>query len=311
MTVVTNEENELVPTRLVTGWRVCIDYRYFQIPIDPKDQEKTNIYCAPEYGTFREFDFKLSIPRELKTMQPNHRLVVTSHDDQNIPWFADIANYHARNFLIKGMTSQQKRKFFKDISINFGNDAQISFEYVQIKSSVDVYVAEKLLKFSKLAMKDPPGAITVLTSQLGKYLMPVFIGLPFIRMPTNLSNLVMLVKDKAKSLNVMRCLKMQSKFVKFSMFGVSNFNDRFRRLGDSPNKLNEASRVQLNYPVRISQKSQENSQKRASTDTRIRRVQKEAKESKPKPENQASVKSSQRKDNHWSTKVNKNHNIPF
>ncbi|GJV47386.1 hypothetical protein Tco_1437598 [Tanacetum coccineum] len=27
MTVVVNEENELVPTRLVTGWRVCIDYR--------------------------------------------------------------------------------------------------------------------------------------------------------------------------------------------------------------------------------------------------------------------------------------------
>ncbi|GKC52457.1 hypothetical protein Tco_1075202, partial [Tanacetum coccineum] len=36
--------------------------------------------------------------------------------------------------------------------------------------------------------------------------------------------------------------------------------------------------------VRIYQKSQENSQKRASTDTRIKRVQKEAKESKPKPE---------------------------
>nr|GFC97361.1 reverse transcriptase domain-containing protein [Tanacetum cinerariifolium] len=26
-TVVENEENELIPTRLVTGWRVCIDYR--------------------------------------------------------------------------------------------------------------------------------------------------------------------------------------------------------------------------------------------------------------------------------------------
>nr|GFC50569.1 reverse transcriptase domain-containing protein [Tanacetum cinerariifolium] len=74
MTVIKNDENELVPTRLVTGWRVCIDYRklneathkdhfplpfmdqmlerlagneyycfldgfsaYFQIPIDPKD----------------------------------------------------------------------------------------------------------------------------------------------------------------------------------------------------------------------------------------------------------------------------------
>ncbi|GKA13660.1 reverse transcriptase domain-containing protein [Tanacetum coccineum] len=28
MTVVTNDENELVPTRLVTGWRVCIDYHF-------------------------------------------------------------------------------------------------------------------------------------------------------------------------------------------------------------------------------------------------------------------------------------------
>ncbi|GJU60596.1 hypothetical protein Tco_1238362 [Tanacetum coccineum] len=27
MTVVTNDNNELIPTRLVTGWHVCIDYR--------------------------------------------------------------------------------------------------------------------------------------------------------------------------------------------------------------------------------------------------------------------------------------------
>ncbi|GJV32948.1 hypothetical protein Tco_1393348 [Tanacetum coccineum] len=27
ITVVENEDNELIPTRLVTGWRVCIDYR--------------------------------------------------------------------------------------------------------------------------------------------------------------------------------------------------------------------------------------------------------------------------------------------
>ena len=27
MTVIINEKNELIPTRTVTGWRVCIDYR--------------------------------------------------------------------------------------------------------------------------------------------------------------------------------------------------------------------------------------------------------------------------------------------
>ncbi|GJS72868.1 reverse transcriptase domain-containing protein [Tanacetum coccineum] len=87
ITVIKNEENELIPTRLVTGWRVCIDYRklndatrkdhfplpfmdqmierlagneyycfldgffgYFYIPIDPLDQEKTTFTCP--YGTF-------------------------------------------------------------------------------------------------------------------------------------------------------------------------------------------------------------------------------------------------------------------
>ncbi|GJT56510.1 reverse transcriptase domain-containing protein [Tanacetum coccineum] len=71
MTVVTNDENELVPTRLVTGWRVCINYRneyycfldgfsgYFQIPIDPKDQEKTTFTCPYRTFAYRRMPFGL------------------------------------------------------------------------------------------------------------------------------------------------------------------------------------------------------------------------------------------------------------
>ncbi|GJT22734.1 reverse transcriptase domain-containing protein [Tanacetum coccineum] len=91
-------------------------------------------------------------------------------------------------------------------------------------------MAKKLSKFSKLVIVDPPGDTTVPTLPPRRFLMPVSFGPPFIRMPTNLSNLVMHVKDKAKSLNVMRCLKMQSKFVRFSMYGVSILWDLFHRL---------------------------------------------------------------------------------
>ncbi|GKC19663.1 reverse transcriptase domain-containing protein, partial [Tanacetum coccineum] len=96
-TVVTNENDELVPTRTVTGWRVCIDYRklneatvkdhfalpfmdqmlerlarnkyfcfldgffgYFQIPIDPNDQEKTTFTCPFDTYAYRRMPFRLS-----------------------------------------------------------------------------------------------------------------------------------------------------------------------------------------------------------------------------------------------------------
>nr|GEV92830.1 reverse transcriptase domain-containing protein [Tanacetum cinerariifolium] len=38
------------------------------------------------------------------------------------PWFADYANFHAGNFNVKGMSSQQKKKFFKDAKHYFWDD---------------------------------------------------------------------------------------------------------------------------------------------------------------------------------------------
>ncbi|GJT21390.1 reverse transcriptase domain-containing protein [Tanacetum coccineum] len=62
-------------------------------------------------------------PKEINETFPLETLnTVTSHDNQSTPWFADIANYHAGNFLIKGMSTQQKKKFFKDVKHYFWDD---------------------------------------------------------------------------------------------------------------------------------------------------------------------------------------------
>nr|GEX14426.1 reverse transcriptase domain-containing protein [Tanacetum cinerariifolium] len=37
-------------------------------------------------------------------------------------WFADFANFHAGNFIVKGMSSQQKKKFFKYVKHYFWDD---------------------------------------------------------------------------------------------------------------------------------------------------------------------------------------------
>ncbi|GJV75249.1 reverse transcriptase domain-containing protein [Tanacetum coccineum] len=48
--------------------------------------------------------------------------MVTFRGDSNTPWFADIANYHAGNFIVNGMSSQQKKKFFKDVKHYFWDE---------------------------------------------------------------------------------------------------------------------------------------------------------------------------------------------
>ncbi|GJV74908.1 reverse transcriptase domain-containing protein, partial [Tanacetum coccineum] len=62
-------------------------------------------------------------PNEINETFPLETLnMVTSRGDSSTPWFADFANYHAGNFIVKGMPSQQKNKFFKDVKHNFWDD---------------------------------------------------------------------------------------------------------------------------------------------------------------------------------------------
>ncbi|GKA90342.1 reverse transcriptase domain-containing protein [Tanacetum coccineum] len=52
--------------------------------------------------------------------------MVSFHGNDSTPWFAYFTNYHAGNFVIKGMSSQQKNKFFKDVKHYFWDDPYLS-----------------------------------------------------------------------------------------------------------------------------------------------------------------------------------------
>nr|GFC00664.1 reverse transcriptase domain-containing protein [Tanacetum cinerariifolium] len=61
-------------------------------------------------------------PKEINKTFPLKSLNKVAHKDPSTPWFADLENYHAGNFIIKRMTSQQKQKFFKDARHYFWDD---------------------------------------------------------------------------------------------------------------------------------------------------------------------------------------------
>nr|GEV55707.1 reverse transcriptase domain-containing protein [Tanacetum cinerariifolium] len=159
-TLVENEENELILTRLVTGWHVCIDYQRlptaacllgyamhrarFRDLFAKKDSKARLLRWVL---LLQEFTFKLIDTKGAENLATNHhsRLenphqnvldpkeinksfhletlnMVSSHDNSSTSWFADFANYHARNFIVNGMLSQQKNKFFKDGKHYFWDD---------------------------------------------------------------------------------------------------------------------------------------------------------------------------------------------
>nr|GEX89107.1 reverse transcriptase domain-containing protein [Tanacetum cinerariifolium] len=60
---------------------------------------------------------------ENKDINENFRLETLGKiSSGSTPWFPDFANFHAENFIVKGMSSQQKKKLFKDVKHYFWDD---------------------------------------------------------------------------------------------------------------------------------------------------------------------------------------------
>nr|GEU44270.1 reverse transcriptase domain-containing protein [Tanacetum cinerariifolium] len=87
---------------------------------------------------------------ENKDINENFSLeTLESLSSDSTPWFADIANFHARSFIKKGLTFRQKNKFFKDVKHYFWDDPylfriytdQIIRRCVHEKESFDILKA--------------------------------------------------------------------------------------------------------------------------------------------------------------------------
>nr|GFB65452.1 reverse transcriptase domain-containing protein [Tanacetum cinerariifolium] len=88
-------------------------------------------------------------PKEINESFPLETLnLVSTRGNSSTPWFDDFANYHAGNFVVKGMSFQQKSKFFKDEKHYFWDDP-VLFKFCDdqvIKRCVSSQEAIEILK---------------------------------------------------------------------------------------------------------------------------------------------------------------------
>ncbi|CAM8994228.1 unnamed protein product [Rhodiola kirilowii] len=133
LTVVQNDKGELVPTRTVNGWRMCIDYRklnkatkkdhfpipfidqmlerlaghdyfcfldgysgFYQIPILPNDQGKTTFTCP--YGTFAFRRMPFGLCNAPGTFQRGMMSIFSDYIEKCIEVFMDDFSIHGSSF---------------------------------------------------------------------------------------------------------------------------------------------------------------------------------------------------------------------
>ncbi|GJZ23840.1 reverse transcriptase domain-containing protein [Tanacetum coccineum] len=143
ITVVTNENDELVPTRTITDpililsktivhtdhsalrhlfkkqdakprlirWILLLQ----EFDIEIKDRKGTKNVAADHLSRLENNE--TSDDSEVDDNFPGETLMEINTKDE--PWFADFANYLVGNIIPKGMTYQQKNKFFSDLKHYF------------------------------------------------------------------------------------------------------------------------------------------------------------------------------------------------
>nr|GEZ02228.1 reverse transcriptase domain-containing protein [Tanacetum cinerariifolium] len=99
-------------------WILLLQEFDFKV-IDTKGAEN---YVADHLSSLKNPYENVFDPKEINETFPLESLNKVAHQDPSTSWFANFANYHVGKFIIKGMTTQQKQKIFKDVRHYFWDD---------------------------------------------------------------------------------------------------------------------------------------------------------------------------------------------
>nr|GEX65314.1 hypothetical protein [Tanacetum cinerariifolium] len=119
--------------------------------------------------------------------------MVSFRGDSSTSWFFDFANYHAGNFIVKGMSSQQKNKLFKDVKHYIWDDPFL-FKICADQVIRRCYYGQEAIDILKACHNEPTGG----------HHGPNYTA-----------------KKGERFRNKMKCLKIPSKFARFFTFGAS------------------------------------------------------------------------------------------
>nr|GEW86005.1 reverse transcriptase domain-containing protein [Tanacetum cinerariifolium] len=126
-------------------WILLLQEFDFKV-MDTKGAEN---YAADHLSRLENLYENVFDPKEINEFFPLETISILSHHDQSTLWFADFTNYYLGKFIIKGMSTQQKNKFYKDVKHYFWDDPylfktsadQVIRRCVAGQDAVDILIA--------------------------------------------------------------------------------------------------------------------------------------------------------------------------
>nr|GEW54167.1 reverse transcriptase domain-containing protein [Tanacetum cinerariifolium] len=157
---------------------------------------------------------------------------LTSHSTL---WFADITNFYARNFIKKGLTSQQKKKFFKDVKHYFWDDPYLFRICADQIIQLCVH-GQEAFEILKACHEGPSGGHHGANLTAKKVFDAGFFWPSIYRDAHEMIKTCDICQRKRKYLREIRCLKIVFKFVRYSIFGAYEnsviYKERTKKLHD-------------------------------------------------------------------------------